>query len=266
MDRASENDLREILEQLASGYAVLFLGSGSTYNCRRPDGRRGLTGEGLASEILEEINNGANPGFKADLMHASEFFTSVKAATRRGLDEFIQNRLTDLQPTIGHYIAASLPWRAVVTTNYNRVAEDAWHEAHANGFAANEIVTIRTDEDITQHAGNTQSTRLYKPHGCISIHKQQSNRMVLTSLDYFESERVRSEIYRAIRSIAKDCTTVFVGYSTADFTFRNIFFRLYSDHGHWAPRSFSVSPFGNQLESRWMSESMRENEVTSIGV
>ena len=131
---------QEILGQVKKKNAVLFLGSGSTLFCKRPDGKRGLTGKGLAKEILREINDGEEPDFEASLMEACEYYTSVKADGRKGLDEFIQNRLRDLKPTIGHYLAASFPWRAIITTNFNRVAEDAWHEAHGHGFSANEIV------------------------------------------------------------------------------------------------------------------------------
>jgi hypothetical protein len=254
-----------ILQQINDGYAMLFLGAGSTRNCRRPDGKRGLTGEELANEILTKLNNGTPPDFgNVGLMQASEFYTSVNAGARAGLDRLIQDRLTDLCPTVGHYVAASYQWRAVVTTNYNRVAEDAWAEAHASGYAANELLSIKTDSDIIQYQGDTKRTRLYKPHGCITVQKQQSNRMVLTSLDYFASERIRKGIYEAIRSLAKDCSTVFAGYSLNDYTFKNIFYTLYEELGQWASQSYAITPISNATQVRWLTESMKENFKTKV--
>jgi hypothetical protein len=258
-------DYQAILQQIDDGYAMLFLGSGSTRFCRRPDGVRGLTGEGLATELLVKLNHGTDPGLKwVGLMQASEFFASMSAGARNALDRFVQERLADLQPTIGHYIATSFHWRAVVTTNYNRVAEDAWGEAHAAGFAANDIIAIRTDADITQHYGDTKRIRLYKPHGCITIQKQQSNRMVLTSNDYFASERIRKGIYDAIRALARDCSTVFAGYSLADYTFKNIFYTLYEELGQWASHSYAVIPSDNAIYEEWLSRSMEENFKTKV--
>jgi hypothetical protein len=255
----------DILEQLGDSRAMLFLGAGSTRNCRRPDGKRGLTGDELAQEILTELNGGIDPKLQGvGLTQASEFYTSNKASTRGGLDRLIQERLGDLQPTVGHYLAASLPWRAIVTTNYNRVVEDAWGEAHAGGYAANELLAIRTDADILQHSGDTKRTRLYKPHGCITIPTQQAHRMVLTSLDYFESEKLRKEIYQAIRSLSKDCSTVFVGYSLIDYTFRNIFYTLYQELGQWTARSYSVAPSNNKTYQTWLTRSMEECFKTSV--
>ena len=98
-----------------------------------PGMARGLSGQGLADECLKQLNGGKLPGFSATLTEAAEFYAAWYS--RKELDQFVKRRLEHLQPTLGHFILASLPWRAVVTTNYNRVIEDAWGAAHGAGFA-----------------------------------------------------------------------------------------------------------------------------------
>ena len=115
-----------------------------------------------------------------------------------------------------------------------------------------------------KHAGNTTHTRLYKPHGCISIQRQQQHRMVLTSLDYFESERIRPKMYNEIRTLGESCTTVFIGYSMTDYTFRNIFYRLYSDLGQWAVRSYSITPVAPERKYRLMARSLDKSFNTTL--
>ncbi|MCX6952752.1 MAG: SIR2 family protein [Verrucomicrobia bacterium] len=255
----------DILQQIDNGYASLFLGAGSTRNCRLGDTPRGLTGDELAKEILRELNGGTHPGFTGiSLMQASEFYVSNHAAARSGLDRMLQKRLADLRPTVGHYLSTAFPWRAIVTTNYNRVTEDAWAEAHASGYSANEIISIKTDADIAQHQGDTKRIRLYKPHGCITTYNLRDHRMVLTSSDYFESERIRGKIFEAIRSVASDCSTIFAGYSLSDYTFKNIFFRLYQELGQWASRSYAITPIDNPTLETWMARSMDENFKTRV--
>lgn len=256
---------QEIIEQINADQALLFLGAGSTRNCRHPDGGRGFTGDELAQAILKDLNGGIDPGLKGiSLMQASEFYTSSKGSARKGLDSLIEKLLGNLRPTAGHYLAAAFPWHTVVTTNYNRVAEDAWAAAHADGYAANELIPIRTDADIKLHEGNTTSTRLFKPHGCITIQKQQQNRMVLTSQDYFKSEKLRKDMYGAIRALANDCSTVFIGYSLTDYTFRNIFYTLYEELGQWTSRSYSVGPIDNPQYRKWLTRSMEDNFKTYV--
>jgi hypothetical protein len=79
------------------------------------------------------------------LMEAAEFFQSNHPGRRSRLDRFVQERLRGLQPTLAHYLATSFPWKAVITTNDNTVAEDAWKEAANHNFAANEVLVIKTD-------------------------------------------------------------------------------------------------------------------------
>jgi hypothetical protein len=261
---ARQEHLREVLDQITSGHAILFLGAGSSRLCRRPDGKAGLTGKDLAREILSEINDGRPPPFDVSLMKAAEFYTGVRASARRGLDRFLCERLQGLQPTIGHLIAASFPWRAVVTTNYNRVVEEAWERATQAKYAAAEILPVRTDDDLTGWDDDNGAIPLYKPHGCISLPGQGASRMVVTSVDYFHSETLRAGMFDALRTLARECTTVFIGYSLDDFTFRNIFYTLHAEQGDWSNRAYSVGPIADPLYLRWLSRAMERNFNTTV--
>lgn len=241
-----------LLDQISDDCAVLFLGAGSTRNCKDPAGKKGLTGDELAQEILAQLDPSAVGTIKVSLTEAAEYFVANKASTRAGLDKFIQKRLTNLQPSIGHYLAASFNWRAVITTNYNAVVESAWATAHANGFVAKPMTSIRSDADLEQQTSSGSLVRLYKPHGCITVKEQKEHRMVITSQDYFMSDQIRPKMYEVIRSLARESTTLFIGYSMADYTFRNIYYDLFAQRGEWTMRSFSVAPETNDLKFSWM--------------
>ena len=88
--------------------------------------------------------------------------------------------------------------------------------------------------------------------------------MVVTSEDYFESQTIRKGVYDCIKSEAQACTTLFVGYSLEDYTFKNMFYALYTELGKWTKRSYSVSPDANQLRYQWKTETMREYCNTSL--
>jgi len=229
----------------------------------------GLTGHGLSKEILKELvqKDGCLPipeGSIPPLMEAAEYFQSNHPGGRAKLDRFVQERLRFLRPTLGHYLATSFPWKAVVTTNYNTVAEDAWKEAGNHGFSADEIIVVKTDDDIAKFAGETTKIRLYKPHGCVDLQMNPKHRMVITSQDYAESERIRKDIYTAIRSLASMSTTVFLGYSLADYTFRNLYYRLFLDLGVWANQSFATTPMDSELLFEWKSKSMTQLNTTLL--
>jgi hypothetical protein len=254
------SDYDAILNRLDARHAILFLGAGSTVACSKADGTQGLSGFGLAQAILEELVGGKGvaipKGLEPTLMESAEYFQANHPGRRSALDEFLQKRLRGLQPTLGHYLATSFPWKAVITTNYNSVAEDTWAEANNHGFAANETVVIRTDEDIAMHAGETTKIRLYKPHGCVNHQGNPQHRMVVTSQDYFLSKDIRKGMYEAIRSLVSSSTTVFVGYSLADYTFRNMYYQLFMDLGDWAHGCYSVAPVSPPQLLAWKSKAM----------
>jgi len=262
-------DYESILERVQSRNAILFLGSGSTVQCETNDGKPGLTGAGLAKEIIQELVGSGKPlpippDKMPGLMEAAEYYQYNHPGRRNALDKFIQSRLRGLRPTIGHYLATSFPWKAVVTTNYNTVAEDAWSEAVNHGFNADEILTIRTNQDILTYAGETTKIRLYKPHGCVNLQMTPNQRMVLTSRDYSLSQKLRSDIYAAIFSLAGTSTTVFIGYSLADYTFRNMYYRLLLELGEWSHQSYSIAPIDPPILYTWKSKAMAELNTTLV--
>lgn len=262
---APSDTYTNILKQIDDNCAILFLGAGSTRNCRTKKGETGLTGKELADEILTHLNGGTNPSLSGvTLTEAAEYYVANHPKGRKALDEMIVNRLKGLKPTIGHRLAATFPWRAVITTNYNEVVEDTWGEATNRGYAARDMLVIRTDEDVGKFTEDLGRVPVFKPHGCISLKSHPKQKMVITSRDYLDSEELRKAMYARIRDLARDNTTVFVGYSLADYTFRNIFYRLFSELGEWTMRSFNVGPVSSALQFQWMSRSFDANFKTTL--
>jgi len=260
---------RELLAQIEGGQAILFLGAGTSSACRARDGRHGLTGHGLAREIIAQLIGGDGPFPFPDhhvptLMEAAEYYQSNHAGGRTALDTFIQERLKGLQPTLGHFLIACFPWRAIVTTNYNTVVEDAWAEATNKGFAVNELVTIRTDKEILPEPGAQKYLNLFKPHGCVKSQLSPETRMVITSQDYAASDRIRKKMYKQIQNLAGSGNTIFVGYSLGDYTFRNMYYRLFLQLKEWRHRSYAVAPVDSPVVQKWRTKALSEMRTTLI--
>ncbi|MFW9991744.1 MAG: SIR2 family protein [Candidatus Odinarchaeota archaeon] len=257
------NVLDEILGQIENGNMILFLGSGSTRLCRKMDGTPGLTGRELADEILKKVNRGRESDLKVSLSKAAEFFVAARPTARIGLDELIQNRLADLQPGLGHYILTVFPWKAIITTNYNLVIEEAYRRANEEGFTTYSIRPVRHDKDLAPLKQEHSELILYKPHGCISLESDVRNRLVITAKDYFDSPGLRPRMYEELNSLVKNSSTLFIGYSMDDYTFKNIYYGAYDQSGSWATRSFNVSPIRNPLLFEWTENSLSKDFNTT---
>jgi len=257
------NSIQKILDKINKGEMILFLGSGSTRACKKEDGTPGLTGWGLASEILKEVNRKKDPDVSVSLSKAAEFFVAARPTSRIGLDELIKQRLTGLQPTLGHYLMTLFPWKAIITTNYNTVVEDAYKSAENEEFGLKNVKSIRSDEDLANISKKTDDIILYKPHGCISSRSGIKDRLIITAKDYFDSIGLRPEMYKVLNSLVKESSTLFIGYSMDDYTFRNIYYGVHDQLGSWKKRSYNVAPVKNELLYNWTERALDQDFNTT---
>jgi hypothetical protein len=232
--------IEEIVEEVHQGNCILFLGAGSSMACESSSGG-GLTGAGLAQSMVEEL--GEDPAnFSATLQEASEYVEAYLPQHRRALDEFTYRRLHDLRPTLGHLLLTMFPWKAIITTNYNRAVETGFEVATTRGLTTYSCVPLRTDKELKGYSARPDQIPLFKPHGCLSLRNDPESPMVLTAKDYYYSTKKRGEMYARIQQLAGRLSTVFVGYSLVDYNFNNIYYELRESLGDYLARSYSVIP------------------------
>jgi hypothetical protein len=253
----------EIMEKIQSGNMILFLGSGSTRQCLKTDGTPGITGQELANEILTAINHGKNPDLRVSLTQAAEYFISYRPTARIGLDELIQDRLQGLQPTLGHYLMTLFPWKAIITTNYNMVVEEAYQQSLKQNYCKTKLDIVRNDDDLIKR-NRSSNIVLYKPHGCISLTGQVQTPLIITSKDYFDSVGLRPKLYKEINSLVKECSTLFIGYSLDDYTFKNIYYGAQNADGTWINKCYCVSPTKDPLYYKWAKNALINDFNTEL--
>ncbi|MFW9991743.1 MAG: SIR2 family protein [Candidatus Odinarchaeota archaeon] len=260
----AEDTLYDILDLINANRMVLFLGAGSTRPCRRPDGSPGLSGQELADEILKILNGGKDPGFQVPLTKAAEFYVTSTPAARASLDDLIRRRLAGLQPTLGHLLVTLFPWKAIITTNYNVVIEEAYRIAIRDGFSLKKLRSVFRDDDLISIPKESSDLLLYKPHGCISAEDDGTNRLIVTSKDYFDSAGLRPRMYETLNSLVKDSSTLFIGYSMDDYTFKNIYYDLQDQLGLWQMRLYNVSRKQHDLLFKWTEKSLDKDFNTTL--
>jgi hypothetical protein len=126
---------------------------------------------------------------------------------------------------------ARLPFRLIVTTNYDRLMERALDEAGRkyltvvqpiDGFREPEQIQLRD-----QLADWGDKLILYKIHGSFRDDQQSSRRVIITEEDYIEFLTVVGIVDKGVpKKIQMELTTsalLFLGYSLEDWDFRTIF-------------------------------------------
>ena len=192
-----------LLDALKGRRAIAIVGSGLSSACGAPSWRELI--EGLAREAQSQRPDETAKVEQASLLLASRSYLESAGVLKDVLgEEFYPTvaRLvgSGLRPNPSHTILVSLPWRAIVTTNFDKLLE------HAMPQGASWPVYQWFDDDLPSRVRDLERL-LLKLHGDID----HPEKIVLTREDYkgpLYAQKTRS----ALTALFVTCQPFFVGY------------------------------------------------------
>lgn len=257
----------EIIETVRMGKCILFLGAMAS--ARAPEG--GLYaykvtppgGGELSARLAKRFGY---PGDDVKNLQRVALFTEFRSGgSRKALVDAVAEEITrpsgdspanqEIEPSPALRMLAALPFRIVITTNYDRLFDVALGDAKTlSGRRKKPVVRVydptRTSppEDVPMDP-DEEKPILLKLHG--DIDKPES--VVITEEDYIAFIQRMSNphfhpIHEFIRVRMRAWPFLFVGYSLKDYNLRLLFRTL-----RWGidvanfPLSFSVDPYPDNL-------------------
>lgn len=248
---------RALIEQIQTGNCVLFVGAGISLGTH---GQRGLPGGvQLARELarradfctlgrcwnLDEDRRSCrwDSGCVVSLPTVAQH--CVQEWGRRSLVAYVCDRLDApaLKPLQAHRLIAALPFSIIVTTNFDRLLEEALRDA------GKQVTLVVGDAGIPY--ADVTKTLLVKMHGSV----EQPASLVLTEEDYVRFFARLPALSTMLSGFFATRTLLFVGYSLADPNFRRLYLevvgwlgehkrRAYGDG--WQPSPFEVRFWARQ--------------------
>jgi len=246
--------LEELVSQIKAGNCILFLGAGvhaaPTENSKYiyPKAQRPLMANDLAQKLAEACDYQKKfPGEASlDLSRVSQAFEITFGLERKGLVDFLDDHLRNGKaPSPILRMLAALPFKIIVTTNYDDLFETALRESkpakRPNVLVYNPAPTQPTtdiSEDPTE-----ERPMVFKMHG--DLDKPES--IVITDEDYITFVQRMSDkdsfhpIPQTVRFRMQRWPTLFIGYSLRDYNLRLLFrtLRWRVDPANYPP-AFSV--------------------------
>lgn len=244
---------RSLLEAVANGQAVFFLGAGVSL---LPPGSRTSEKDrvGLREKIIADFAGTLRdmPYDREELsledlvfylrahkgVSAAQIGTSVREFLVSGpelaaLESFkLLRRLFLARPRV---------IEAIITTNWDAAIEESLSD-----IAGVEVQCLIDDDDCLQY--DPQKLSLLKIHGDAS--KPES--IVLSTLDFDLYERTHPRIVERLRILFATKFVVLLGYSARDENFRRIFRTLHYDLGERAKGGWLIAPEIGDREGVWM--------------
>ncbi|HEU5368278.1 MAG TPA: SIR2 family protein, partial [Ktedonobacterales bacterium] len=211
----------DLLEQVRRGNVVLFCGAGISVS------QGGLpTGSQLAQELARRTGLDGLEG--RPLPEVAEAYEN--RFTRRGLLEYLVQRINDprFDPLPTHHLIAALPFKAVITTNWDTFLEDAFRKARRP------LVRVVRDPEIA-FADDSQPL-LIKLHGSID----QPDTLVVTGDDYYDVFAHLPETANLVRAYFATRTMLFLGFSLTDDDFGRIYREVVRHLGQHQRQAYAV--------------------------
>lgn len=228
--KAEDPDISSrMLEAIAKGECTLFLGAGASNPAGAP------SGEELAELIAHEFLKGKPTKLRSKtpssitkdwgltLASAVSLACAQSDMFRPQIETFVKSKLSGSgsksspkaspSPSPAHLKIPWFRWRAIVTTNYDRLIEQAYESEARDTQAVQEHVPVLKEEDVQRiGAADSDVVPLLKPHGCIS----RPNEMSLSLEDIYEAKEKRRLLFTYIEVLHLLGPVIYIGYSFKD--------------------------------------------------
>lgn len=198
--------LEPIFKKIVEGNTILFLGAGASVSDEK---------QFFSKHIMNYYEDSIHK--KLGLDDITEFVDLLSANSqfdRKDFDTFVYQLIKKLDPTKTHEIIASIPWRQIITTNFDLLIEKAYDNIRNTANRCYDLVTIKNQKEM-QRIVRRDQVKYIKLNGCASDRKAYN--FIFSSDDF---QRVRP-FYRSVLSelsnVSDEILFLSVGYSYSDY-------------------------------------------------
>lgn len=233
-----------LTNQIRRGKVVLFLGSGASKGAIDSEGNEPPNGKQLSEKLFYRFLDNKNNYENQDLSWVSEL--SISEANLFEVQDFIKEIFCDFEPADFHMELPTFKWRALVTTNYDKIIEKAYNQAEEK---IQELAPFITNKDRVDYLLKEEQNILFlKLHGCISNTHDREAPLILTLNQYSDYRKGRERLYNHFEELAHENNIVFIGHRLQDIDLREIL-KKYSKLER-RPRYYLVTPDISSMEKR----------------
>lgn len=225
-----------LIESMRNHRVIPFLGAGASMEAVNKEGRHPPSADQLRQLLGQRFFGQPMDGY--DLTFLSEM--AIQAHGQALVFEYIRDTLAPFPPPAAHFLLPTFRWRALATTNYDTLIDDAY--ARTTDRLQTIIPFVKdTDpvEDRMQRASNPLP--YLKLHGCINHLHDHDIPLILSHEHYSKYDTHRKHLYSRLRAWAHESTFLFCGYKLGDAHIRKIIYELAGD-GVKRPTWYLVTP------------------------
>jgi len=232
----------QILTAIRDRRAIVFLGAGSSKECKASNGERPPNADQLGQLLAQKFLGTPMPG--TDAMTIAEMAISSGVGAPLVFDEI--RRIFSAFPTsMAHELLSKFSWRMMATTNYDTYVEQAYEKN--KGRHQTLLPFVKNDEPIDDRAHRSTNPLVYlKLHGSLDFPHDAKFPLILSKESYEYHREDRDRLFDRLRDHAYEATIVFIGYRLDDPHIRQLIYKIDQKS---RPRWFLVNPDTNQAST-----------------
>ena len=238
----------ELVDAIRAGRCILFVAAGLSAQVIRSTGTALPLWSQFLTELLDwaiarQVRFWGDPEDIRAMIRNGDLLAAAQELQERiggtGIGDFLDGVFRDplVMPSAAHRLLPKIPFRAVLTTNYDTLVEGAYAIADRG-----RIPPVFTQEDLLLRPSPLRSADffVFKIHG----HLDRPGSVVLGSRDY-QDLLFRTPGYRQfLETLFATHTVLFIGFGGADPDLDNVFDRLASIFSRTLDRHFILLPTG----------------------
>jgi len=229
-----EEELNAIFLKIKESNTILFLGAGASVSEKRY----------LSKEVIQyyETTIGKYLG-EANITKWVDILSADDSFSRTHFDNFVQSLLQKLSVTEAHKIMAGIPWREIITTNYDLLVERAFDEITTSSQKIYDLKPIRNQRQYNYKESNTE-VRYIKLNGCIS--DKSLYPLAFSTDDFRKLGGFYKQVLNDLKNISYDIQFLSMGYSFSDDFGKELLDKFDSYNFRDKRWIFNVDPFPNE--------------------
>lgn len=218
--------LHSVFEKIAEGNTILFLGAGASVTNKIY----------LSSHIINYYEDKVGKNYNInDITKFLDVLEARSTFDRRKFDDMVADLLKNLKTSDHHKIIASIPWKQILTTNYDLLLEQAYDDNRGTSNHIMDIVPVKSLKEYNSYYEANNEIRYIKLNGCLSDKGEYP--FIFSSDDFKRAKKFHRNVLKKLKNPSHKINFLSAGYSFSD----SFAFRFFDDFD-----SFSFS------ERRWI--------------
>jgi len=202
--KKQKDELHDIFKKMRDSNTILFLGAGASVGEKKY----------LSKEVIELYESYLRRSIhENDITKFIDILSTDEKFSRSHFDNFVVNMLQKLKVTEAHKILATIPWREIITTNYDLLVERAYDEIVNTHEKIYDLKTIKNLKQLSYKESNTE-VKYIKLNGCIQDIGLYP--LAFSTDDFNKLKPFYKNVLNELKNLSPEVGFLSIGYSYAD--------------------------------------------------